>query len=121
MFWLTINCSEKIKMTIGNSAHHPNPFSPLILFLIFKGFFFYHFFPFDCGGSLSPPLSLAAVSRGYSSVHRLLTGVASLAEEHRLQTVGLVVMAHGLSCSTARGIFLGQRSNPRSLHCKADS
>ena len=44
MFWLTINCSEKIKMTIGNSAHHPNPFSPLILFLIFKGFFFIVFF-----------------------------------------------------------------------------
>ena len=44
MFWLTINCSEKIKMTIGNSTHHPNPFSPLILFLIFKVFFFIVFF-----------------------------------------------------------------------------
>ena len=49
MFWLKINCSEKIKMTIGNTAHHPNPFSPLILFLIFKGFF-NDVFPFDCVG-----------------------------------------------------------------------
>ena len=30
-------------------------------------------------------------------------------------------MAHGLSCSIARGIFPEQGSNPRSLHWQADS
>ena len=32
MFWLKINCSETIKMTTGNTAHHPNPFSPDFIF-----------------------------------------------------------------------------------------
>ena len=31
-----------------------------------------------------------------------------------------VVVAHGLSCSEARGIFLDQGSNPCSLHWQAD-
>ena len=32
-----------------------------------------------------------------------------------------MVVAHGLSCSTACGIFLDQGSNPRPLHWQADS
>ena len=52
-------------------------------------------------------------------VHGLLIAVASLVAEHRLQAhrlqqlwhVGSVVVAHGLSCSVARGIFLDQGSN----------
>ena len=34
---------------------------------------------------------------------------------------GSVVVAHGLSCSTARGIFPDQGSNPCLLHWQADS
>ena len=54
----------------------------------------------------------------------LLIAVASLLEEHSsralglqsLQEAGSVVVAHGLSCSTACGIFLDQGSNLCPLH-----
>ena len=35
--------------------------------------------------------------------------------------VGSVVVAHGLSCSMALGIFQDQRSNPCPLHWQAES
>ena len=38
--------------------------------------------------------------------HRLLIMVASLVAEHRLVGSGSIVVVHGLSCSTACGIFL---------------
>ena len=39
----------------------------------------------------------------------------------RLQSAGSVVVAHGLSCSTACGIFLDQGLNSCPLHWQADS
>ena len=59
----------------------------------------------------------------------LLIAVASLVAEHGLQAHGLqqlwhagsVVVAHGLSCSAACGVFPDQGSNPCSLHWQADS
>ena len=45
--------------------------------------------------------------------------VARLVAEHRL--TGSVVVAHGLSCPEAGGIFPVQGSNQYPLHCKADS
>ena len=65
-------------------------------------------------------LSLVATS----AVHRLLIEVVSLALEHRLwvhqlqwlQCMGSVVVAHELSCSKTRGIFLDQGSNLCPLH-----
>ena len=50
-----------------------------------------------------------------------LTIVASLVAEHRLRRAGSVVVAHGLSCSAAYGIFPDQGSNPCPLHWQADS
>ena len=42
--------------------------------------------------------------------------------EHRLQgTQASVVVAHGLSCPSTRGIFLDQRLNPCVLHWQVDS
>ena len=38
-----------------------------------------------------------------------------------LQLTGSVLVVHGLSCSTARGIFLNQGGNPGLLHWQADS
>ena len=38
-----------------------------------------------------------------------------------LQSTGSVVVAHGLSCSTACGIFPDQGSNPCLLHWQVDS
>jgi len=56
-------------------------------------------------------------------VCRLLIAVDSLIAEHRLQSMGsvLIVVAHRLSCSEACGIFLDKVSNPCSLHWQADS
>ena len=54
-------------------------------------------------------------------VRGLLIAVASLVVEHRLWSADSVVVAHGLSCSAACGIFPDQGSNPCPLHWQADS
>ena len=46
---------------------------------------------------------------------------ASVVVARRLQNTGSVVVAHGLSCSPACGIFLDQGSNPCPPHWQADS
>ena len=46
---------------------------------------------------------------------------ASVVVAPGLQGSGPVVEVHGLSCSTAHGIFPGQGSNPRLLHWEAGS
>ena len=81
-------------------------------------------------------LSLGLESAGYSPVVlcRLLIVAASLAVGHRLwgtwasgvmarrlQSVGLLVMVHGLSCLKHVGVFPDQQWNWYPLHCKADS
>ena len=55
-------------------------------------------------------LSLVAVSGGHSCCGTRALGTRASA-----------VVAHGLSCSAARGILLEQRSNPCPLHWQADS
>ena len=70
-------------------------------------------------------LSLVVASGGYSvvAVCGLLIAVqASVVMVLRLQSTGLIVVAHGLSCSAACEIFLpDQRSNPCLLHWQVDS
>ena len=68
-------------------------------------------------------LSLVAASGGHSSSR--CAGL-SLSRPLLLQSTGSrhagsVVVAHGLSCSTACGIFPDQGSNPCPLHWQADS
>ena len=65
--------------------------------------------PFSCGKR--GPLLIA--------VRGPLTVTASLVVEHRCS--GSVVVAHGLSCSAACGIFPDQGSNLCPLHWQADS
>ena len=62
--------------------------------------------------------SLLAVSRGWAlAVTRRLLAVASLVAECGLCGVqASAVVAHGLSCPVACGIFLDRESNPRPLH-----
>ena len=57
----------------------------------------------------------------FVAVRRLLIVVASLAAEHGLKSAGSVVVAHGLSCSAACGIFPDQGSNPCPPYWQADS
>ena len=52
---------------------------------------------------------------------RALGMQASAAAAPRLQSTGSAVVAHGLSCSAARGIFPDQGLNPCLLHWQVDS
>ena len=65
-------------------------------------------------------LFLAVLGLQFIVVHGLLIAVASLFAEHRLWNAGSVVVAHGLSCSEACGIFPDQGGNPCLLHWQAD-
>ena len=47
--------------------------------------------------------------------------VASLLQSTGSRCAGSVILAHGPSCSAARGIFPDQGSNPCPLHWQADS
>ena len=90
-------------------------------------------FIFGCIGSSLPHAGLSLVGERrllFVVVRRLLIVVASLVAEHgALGTQASVVAArelsscgtHGLSCSTACGIFLDQGSNPRPLNWQVDS
>ena len=78
-------------------------------------------------------LSLVAASGGHSSSRCAglsllrpltiapLTIAVSLVAKHRLRRAGSVIVAHGLSCSAACGIFPDQGSNLCPLHWQADS
>ena len=57
----------------------------------------------------------------FVAVRGLLIAVASLVAARALGARASVVVAHGLSCSQACGIFLDQESNPCPLHWQADS
>ena len=57
----------------------------------------------------------------FVGVNRLLIEVASLAAEHRLESIGSVATVPGLSCSMTCGIFPDQGWNPHPLHWQADS
>ena len=91
-------------------------------------FFFFNFYLFIyfwlCWVSVSVRgLSPVAASGGHSSSR--CTGL-SLSRPLLLRSTGSrragsVVVAHGLSCSTACGIFPDQGSNPCPLHWQADS
>ena len=75
-------------------------------------------------------LSLVAASGGYSSLWCAgshcggfsCCGAWALgAQASVVWLAGSVVVAHGLSCSTARGIFPDQGSNPCPLNWQVDS
>ena len=53
--------------------------------------------------------------------HRLEGSQGATVGAPGLQSTGSVVMAHGISCPEACGIFLEQESNPCLLHCQVDS
>ena len=64
-------------------------------------------------------MGFSVVGRGYFLVVACRLLMASAVAEHRLS--GSVIVAHGLSCSAACGIFWDQGSNPCPLHREADS
>ena len=94
---------------------------PEFTFGVFN-WFIYLFFV-SLGLFLLRGLPLVAASRGCSpvTVRGLLRAVASLVAEHGHQSSGSVVVAHGLHCPEACGIFPDQGSNMCLLHWQADS
>ena len=100
-------------------------------FLNFINFYFWLHWVFVAARGLS----LVATSEDFSSLQcagfslRWLlllrsTGsrrAGSVVVACRLSSTGSVVVAHGLSCSTACGIFMDQGSNLCPLHWQADS
>ena len=68
-------------------------------------------------------LSLFAVSGGHSSSRRAGPSLSRplLLRSTGSRRAGSVVVAHGPSCSAARGIFPDQGSNPCPRHWQADS
>ena len=110
---------------------------PIFFFFFFRGFFFnsfYLFFSFLinylfiylwlCWVFVSVPgLSLVVASGGHSSSRYAGLSLSRplLLRSTGSRRAGSVVVAHGLSCSTACGIFPDQGSNPCPLHWQADS
>ena len=68
-------------------------------------------------------LSLVAASRGHSSswCAGLSLSRPLLLQSTSSRRAGSVAVAHGPSCSAARGIFPDQGSNPCPMHWQADS
>ena len=77
---------------------------------------FTYLFIFGCAGSLLPRGLLSSYSVRASHCNGL-----SCCRAQALGPVGSVVVAHGLSCSLASGIFLDQGLNPFLLRWQADS
>ena len=57
----------------------------------------------------------------FIAVRGPLAITASLVAEHRYRHAGSAIVAHGPSCSAARGILPDQGLNPCRLHWQADS
>ena len=110
------------------SLHSPPPFSTQML-LIFKNLFILFLAALGVRCCTQTFSSCGEWGLLFVAVHGLLIAVASLAAEHRLQACGLqqlwhvgsVVVARGLSCFAACGVFPSQGLNPCPLHWQADS
>ena len=87
------------------------------------GYRFFFFFLAVLGLCCCAGFSLVAATKGCSlvAVRRLHMMVASLVAEYRLAGRGSIVVTHGLSCSTACGIFPDQGLNLCLLHWLVDS
>ena len=88
--------------------------------MLFLNYHFNYFFIFGCTGSSSHGLSLVVASGGSSLLCCEGVSLQPLVVEHRLSSSGSVVVVHRLSCSTACGIFLDQRSKLCPLQWQAD-
>ena len=73
------------------------------------------------GFSLAAACGLLIVVASLAVEHRLEGSQAAGVAAPRLQSAGSIVMAHGLSCPEACGIFLEQELNPCLLHWQVDS
>ena len=103
-------------------------------FLKSPNYLFIHLFLAVLGLCCCAGFSLVVMTRGYSLVAlcRLLIAVACCGAQvlgcsdfsscgSKLQSTASIVVAHGLSCSAARGIFLDQVLNPSHLHWPVNS
>ena len=83
----------------------------------------------EVGASLAAVFGLLLIAVAYLVAEHSLEGAwvsvlvtrGSVFAAPRPQSTGSVAVAHGLGCSAACGIFLGQGSNPCLLHWQVDS
>ena len=109
----------------------PNPSRPCTKFIIIFLIVQFYLFLMELGLHCCVGLSLVAVACFSLWWFLLLwsTGLwasvmaagGSILGAPRLWSSGSIVVVHGLSCSTACGIFLDQGSNPCLLHWQVDS
>ena len=106
-------------MLLGYKGQLVLPVSTLLLLSFFFFIYFWLCWVFVSVRGLSP----VAVSGGHSSSRcaGLLLSRPLLLRSTGSRRAGSVVVAHGLSCSVACGIFPDQSSNPCPLHWQADS
>ena len=110
-------------MTDSRSIHLTANNSILFLFFFFYNFIYLFIYFWLCWVFVSVRgLSPVVASGGHSSSRCVgLSLSRPLVVEHGSRRAGSVVVAHGLSCSAACGIFPDQGSNPCPLHRQADS
>ena len=108
-------------------------FKSLIFFLFFINLFVYFWLCWVFVAAHGPSLvaetgdhsslwCTASHCCGFSCCRAVALGArASVVVARGLQSAGSAVAAHKPSCSTACGIPPDQGSNPRPLHCQADS
>ena len=86
-------------------------------------FYFFHFFLGSAGFIAACRLSLVRQAEATLHCHAQTSHCGDLPcwDVWALEHTGSVVVAHGLSCSAAHGVFPDQGSNPYSPNWKADS
>ena len=131
---------SKIVCIFSLGAHKPFvKFIPVYLYIYIYFFFkkLINLFIFDCVGSLLLSTGFlwlrqvgatlccgaqASHCSGFSCCGAWALGArASVIVALEFQSVGSVIVVHGLSCSAACGIFMDQSSNPCPLHWQADT
>ena len=116
-------CSELLSLLILRELLDLSPY----IYFFFLSFFFFNLFIYYlwlCWVFVSVRgLSLVAASGGHSSSRRAGLSLSRplLLRSTGSRCAGSVIVAHGLSCSAAYGIFPDQGSNPCPLHWQADS
>ena len=123
--YFTVN-SPTVNENIIKSLQTVFYYVAFVFYLFEKSFWHIYSFICGCAGSLllHVGFSLLVASRGCSSLHGLLTVVASLAVQHGLQAQGLqLLVAHGLSCPRECGYISSQARDWTCvpLHWQADS
>ena len=124
--WLKFRFSQSdCRAHIHNYSFFPTILLYFYLFIFLKFYLFIYLFIFGCVGSSFLCEGFLYLWQAGATLHRGARAShfhgPSLLRSTGSRCAGSVVVAHGPSCSAARGILPDQGSNPCSLHWQADS